>query len=50
MCNYMRLSNIRNEVFRDKMEVASVEDKMRELDLDSLVIIEKEYKCARVEM
>nr|XP_009791670.1 PREDICTED: uncharacterized protein LOC104238877 [Nicotiana sylvestris]XP_016454062.1 PREDICTED: uncharacterized protein LOC107778337 [Nicotiana tabacum] len=33
MCGHTRLDRIRNEVIRDKMDVISVEDKMREVRL-----------------
>ena len=33
ICDHMRLDNIRNEVFRGKIGVASIEDKMREARL-----------------
>ena len=33
MCEYTRLDRIRNEVIREKVGVASIEDKMRETRL-----------------
>jgi len=41
MCGHTRLDKIRNEVIRGKIQVASIEDKMKRLDLDGLVILEE---------
>ena len=38
MCGYTKLDRIRNEVIREKVGVAPIEDKMREIRLDGLDI------------
>ena len=39
MCGYTKLYRIRNEVIREKVEIAPIEDKMREDRLRWLVML-----------
>ena len=45
-CSYIRLNKIRNEVFKNKIEVAGIEDKMREVRW--VAHIQRKYKSTPV--
>ena len=49
MCGYMRLDRIRNEVIRDQVEIAPIEDKMMDKMMETRLRWFDHVKRKRVE-